>query len=112
MQLWSVSNTAVAYTCSRSPCRGCAGETAGPAYHVGDTPYDVQAGQAAGAHAIGVLTGVHTRADLTAPGVGASWLGLSLTHCLLCCCDRSLGKHLGFSLTQPVRVQSALSWRT
>lgn len=49
----------------------CAGVQIGRTFHVGDTPYDVQAGAAAGAHAIGVLTGVHSEQDLTATGVGA-----------------------------------------
>jgi ribonucleotide monophosphatase NagD (HAD superfamily) len=39
-------------------------------YHIGDTPMDLLAAQAAGAKAIGVLTGTHTREELEAAGVG------------------------------------------
>ncbi|KAK9805339.1 hypothetical protein WJX73_003601 [Symbiochloris irregularis] len=43
-------------------------------YHVGDTPMDVQAAEAGGAHAIGVLTGIFDEQALLAPGVKATIL--------------------------------------
>lgn len=47
-------------------CREYSGEEAGLRFHVGDAPMDVQAAHAAGAHPIGVLTGIYTLAELEA----------------------------------------------
>ena len=42
------------------------GRVVGRVVHLGDTPYDCAAAVAAGARAVGVCTGVHTRAELLA----------------------------------------------
>ena len=48
-------------------------------FHVGDTPMDVLAADGGGATAVGVLTGIYTRAELEKTGVGGSPTALVIT---------------------------------
>ena len=48
-----------------------AADPIGRRYHIGDTPMDLQAADGAGAQPVGVLTGVYSRAELSAVSPGA-----------------------------------------
>lgn len=54
------------------------GAASGDAWFIGDSPYDVQAGRAAGMRTIGVLTGPYDRAALA--GAGATHIVTALTE--------------------------------